>query len=134
VTRPLTLAVVEDDEDVRKALNRLLRSMGHVVRLFGSAEAFEADDARFDCVILDVRLPGSSGVELSERMRLRGSPLPVVFITGDGEPFGRDGSSPPTQTTVRTLAKPFGEDDLMQAVAMAMGTPVDPTHSTPGSL
>jgi len=133
VSRQLTLAVVEDDEDVRIALDRLLRSMGHVVHLFASAEAFEADPTSLDCVILDIRLPGLSGLELSEQMRLRGSQLPVVFITGDGEPSARDGNSSANPTSVRPLAKPFGEDALMSAVARAMGTPpVDTTERTSG--
>ena len=65
-TTSMTLAIVDDDEDVRTALARLLRSMGHAVRAFDSAEAFEAEPTAVDCVIVDVRLPGLSGLELRD--------------------------------------------------------------------
>jgi FixJ family two-component response regulator len=116
----LTLAVVEDDEDVRTALDRLLRSMGHDVHLFDSAEAFGADPAPFDCLILDIRLPGASGLELSERLRSRGSRLPVVFITGDSEPSTFDGSRVIDPGSAPAVTKPFSEQTLMGAVARAM--------------
>lgn len=113
----LTLAVVDDDADVRTALHRLLRSMGHDVRLFASAEAFEADDADVDCLILDVRLPGLSGVELRERLRTRGAALPVVFITGEAEPFQADDSR---ALEAPSLTKPFMDDELTLAIARAV--------------
>jgi FixJ family two-component response regulator len=62
ITTPLTLVLVEDDDDVRVALGRLLRAMGHTVHPFPSAEAYSADPVLSDCVILDVRLPGLSGL------------------------------------------------------------------------
>ena len=83
----MTLAVVDDDVDVRVALKRLLRAMGHQVRLFASAEEFAGDGHGFDCVILDIRLPGLNGLELREQMRAAGRLLPLVFITGDGDHF-----------------------------------------------
>src|SRR3954466_7941773 len=87
---PLNLVVVDDDEDVRTALRRLLRSMGHEVRVFASAEEYEACPVLADCLIVDLRLPGLNGFELLERLRLRGSSIPVVFITGDGGPSPND--------------------------------------------
>ena len=83
----MNLAVVDDDVDVRTALNRLLRAMGHQVRLFASAEEFAGDGHHFDCVILDIRLPGLNGLELREQTRAAGRSLPLVFITGDGDYF-----------------------------------------------
>ena len=70
---PLKVVVVDDDEDVRTALRRLLRSMGHDVHLFASAEEYEDCPSDADCMILDLRLPGLNGYELRERLRLRGS-------------------------------------------------------------
>src|SRR3954463_16550149 len=90
---PLHLVVVDDDEGVRTALRRLLRSMGHDVQLFASAEEFEAQPAVADCLIVDLRLPGLNGFELRERLRLRGSMIPIVFITGDGGPSPSDAST-----------------------------------------
>ena len=118
----LTLAVVDDDDDVRTALSRLLRAMGHRVRLFASAEDFEVEDIAVDCVIADVRLPGLSGLELRDRLRARNRHAPVVLITGDGDRLVRDVGS-----TIDTplLTKPFDADVLADAIAEAtsMSTP-----------
>ena len=113
----MTLAVVDDDVDVRAALNRLLRAMGHHVRLFASAEEFAGDQHDFDCVILDIRLPGLNGLELREQMRAAGRRLPLVFITGDGDySLGND-----IPADVPTLRKPFDEDSLVAALGNAAG-------------
>ena len=108
----MTLAVVDDDVDVRAALNRLLRAMGHQVRLFASAEEFAGAGDGFDCVILDIRLPGLNGLELREQMRTAGRRLPLVFITGDGDYFLGD-----IPADVPTLRKPFDEDSLVAALS-----------------
>jgi len=109
----MLLAVVDDDVDVRTALSRLLRAMGHQVRLFASAEEFAGDDRDCDCLILDIRLPGVNGLELREQMRTAGRRLPLVFITGDGDYFlGND-----VPADVPTLRKPFDEDSLVSALS-----------------
>ena len=113
----MLLAVVDDDVDVRTALNRLLRAMGHQVRLFASAEEFAGDRQDVDCVILDIRLPGLNGLELREQMQAAGRRLPLVFITGDGDYFlGND-----VPADVPTLRKPFDEDSLVVALRNAAG-------------
>ena len=94
----MTLAVVDDDDDVRTALNRLLRAMGYRVVGFASAEDFEARSVEVDCAIIDMRLPGVSGLELCERLRQRSSPLPVVLVTGDAHRLAAD--LPAAQITV----------------------------------
>ena|SRR5678816_836305 len=105
----MLLAVVDDDVDVRTALNRLLHGMGHQVRLFASAEEFAGDRHDCDCLILDIRLPGLNGMELREQMRAAGRILPLVFITGDGDWFlGND-----FPADVPTLRKPFDEESLV---------------------
>jgi FixJ family two-component response regulator len=119
-TERLTLAIVEDDRELRTALHRLLRSMGHEVRLFESAEAFDEHPAQVDCLILDVRLPGASGIELRERLRNQGSQLPVVFITGDSEPIPRHRSGDMDASVAPAIRKPFSDQELMEAVARAM--------------
>ena len=113
----LSLAVIDDDEDVRVALSRLLRAMGHQVRLFGTAEDFEADNATVDCVIADVRLPGVSGLELRERLRNRNNAVPVVLITGDGDRLAREIG---TGIDTPLLTKPFDAAVLTEAIASAM--------------
>ena len=122
VLKPLTLAIVDDDDDVRIALSRLLRAIGHQVTLFASAEDFEAEAMRVvDCVIADVRLPGLSGLDLRDRLRGRKTPTPVVLITGDGDRLARD-----IGTGVETplLTKPFDADVLTEAIAAAMSMTV----------
>jgi FixJ family two-component response regulator len=113
----LKVVVVDDDEDVRTALRRLLCSMGHDVRLFASAEEYEDCPAVADCMILDLRLPGLNGFELRDRLRLRGSLIPIVFITGDGGPSPRDTSG---YADTPSLAKPFNDSDLVAAIAQAV--------------
>jgi FixJ family two-component response regulator len=118
---PLTLAVVDDDEAVRTALRRLLRAMGHDVRVFASAEEYEARAPDADCLIVDLRLPGLNGFELRERLRLRGSLIPIVFITGDGGPSPSDATA---HAGTPTVAKPFSESDLIAAIVQAVSSDV----------
>jgi FixJ family two-component response regulator len=115
----MTFAVVDDDDDVRKALSRLLRAMGHDVRAFASAEDFEAEAVVMDCTIVDVRLPGLNGLELRERLRSRNASAAVVLITGDGDPLSRD-IVPSDGTPLVT--KPFDADALARAIAQATST------------
>jgi FixJ family two-component response regulator len=112
----LTLAVVEDDGDVRAALARLLRAHGHDVSLFSSAEQFAASPPPVDCLILDVRLPGLSGFELREQMVADGRVPPIVFITGDGERFFGEAAL----ESAPALHKPFGDDELLAAIREAV--------------
>jgi len=114
---PLNLVVVDDDEEVRTALRRLLRAMGHTVRVFGSAEEYEATPVAADCLIVDLRLPGLNGFELLERLRLRGSSTPIVFITGDGGPSPNDATA---YAGTPSLAKPFDDHDLVAAITRAL--------------
>src|SRR5690349_20144311 len=79
----MTLGIVDDDDDVRTASNRLLLAMGYRVVAFASAEEFESRRVDVDCAIVDMRLPGVSGLELCERLLQRPSPTPVVLVTGD---------------------------------------------------
>ena len=113
----MTVAVVDDDREVRVALSRLLRSLGHEVHLFASAEEFVGQTVAVDCLILDVRLPGLSGFELHDRIRRLGSCLPVVFMTGDDGFRVRENTRPPQAPTV---LKPFDCDSLLAAIDSAM--------------
>ena len=115
----LNLVVVDDDEDVRTALRRLLRSMGHDVQLFASAEEYEDRPAAADCLIVDLRLPGLNGFELRDRLRLRGSMIPIVFITGDGGPSPGDTIA---HAGTPSLAKPFNDSDLLAAITRAVSS------------
>src|SRR4029079_3220169 len=116
-TDSLTLAIVDDDDDVRTALSRLLRAMGHRVEVFASAEAFEANTTTVDCVIVDVRLPGLSGLELRERLRGRAKAPPVVLITGDGDRLSGDVGC---ELDTPLLTKPFDAALLVSAITSAL--------------
>ena len=93
--------------------------MGHEVQVFSSAEAYEAHPVLADCLIVDLRLPGLNGFELRERLRLRGSQLPIVFITGDGGPSPSDITA---HADAPSLAKPFSDSDLIAAIARAISS------------
>lgn len=115
----MTLAVVDDDDDVRRALFRLLRAMGHEVKVFASAEDFEAESIAVDCVIVDVRLPGLSGLELRERLRNSIALTPVVLITGDGDRLARDVDG---AVDTQVVTKPFDAATLAAAIADAVSS------------
>jgi FixJ family two-component response regulator len=116
----LNLVVVDDDDDVRTSVARLLRSMGHNVRVFASAEEFEAQPVAADCLIVDVRLPGLSGLELCDRLRTRAPRVPVVLITGEADQLDT-----PHPMDVPSVTKPFDDDTLMTAIAEAISSGID---------
>jgi FixJ family two-component response regulator len=113
----MTLAIVDDDQSVRKALARLLQSLGHEVHVFASGEDFEAQNPAIDCAIVDVRMPGLSGIELRDRLRNRPVPVPVVLISGDADQKFQ-GELRPDDTP--TVAKPFDDVTLTAAIAEAI--------------
>jgi FixJ family two-component response regulator len=112
--------IVDDDAAVLSAVSRLLRSSGLPVRTFGSAQAFLADHAPGDrgCLVLDLAMPGASGLELQEALAGDECPLPVVFLSGHGD----------IVTSVRAmkagavdfLTKPFEAEALIGAVRRAL--------------
>jgi FixJ family two-component response regulator len=114
--RSLRIIVVDDDEEVRTALEYLLGASGHEVRLFASAEDFLADDVDADCFVLDVCLPKMSGIELAEQIRSARSEVPIILMTGqDREPIRRAIAG----TGLRLLSKPCDSQEILDAVADA---------------
>ncbi len=79
--------VVDDDQGVRESVRVLMRSIGVDAETFASADDFlgEYDPNRPGCIVLDVRMPGMSGLELQERLVAMGSPLPIIFVTAHGD-------------------------------------------------
>ena len=122
----MRLAIVDDDEHVRTALGRLLQCLGHDVRVFESAEAFEAVSMDVECVIADIRLPGSSGPELAERLRARGIHTPIVLMTGDPAARTRDHAR---AAGTPIVIKPFDEVALMAAVHAAISAEGGTAHA-----
>jgi FixJ family two-component response regulator len=115
------LSVVDDDESVREALPDLLRELGFTVEAFSSAEEFLASGAvrRTGCIILDIMMPGMSGLDLQRELERRRPTIPIVFITAHGDDSSRPGSI--TGGAIDCLLKPFSEQVLLDAVNAALG-------------
>src|ERR1700731_1184626 len=100
------VSVVDDDISVRRSLDRLMRSVRLEGRVFASAEEFLNSDhsRKADCLILDVRLPGMSGIELHRHLLAREFNVPVIFITAHGSDDRAEAAS---EWTVAYFIKPF---------------------------
>lgn len=116
-----TIAIVDDDESVRHSLRQLLRAADFSALTFASAEEYLADGerARIDCLIVDVNLPGMSGVALVQALAARGNRTPAILITarddvGTLELIRRAGGIP-------HLRKPFSDEHLFAAIGRAIG-------------
>ena len=116
-----TIAVVDDDPSVRKALARLLAVFGYRVELFASAEAFldAAPASKVMCLLVDIKLGAMSGLELARRLSLDGLEFPIVFMTGSEKNVVRQQCL--DFGCVAFLEKPIPESLLMDAVAKAVG-------------
>jgi FixJ family two-component response regulator len=117
---PLVI-IVDDDPSVRNALSLLLSSVGHQVKTYGSAQAFL--DSGLDprgpaCLVLDVRMPGLSGLDLQQELTARNRSLPIIFITGHGDiPMSVRAMK---KGAVDFLPKPFDDSELLTAVQTAL--------------
>jgi len=118
--QPATVFVVDDDSAVRSAIRLLLKSVGLPVSTFDSAQGFldgHSNDVA-GCVLLDVRMPGMSGPAMQQELSLRGSILPVIFITGHGD------VSMAVEAMQRGafdfVEKPFHDQDLLERVHGAL--------------
>ena len=115
------VSVVDDDESVRESLRGLIRSVGFRVEAFASAEEFSNSEQLHatDCLILDVRMPGMTGLELQRHLAASEHDIPIIFITAHGSDEGvrsralRDGA-------VAYLTKPFSEEALLEAINTAV--------------
>lgn len=112
--------VVDDDEAMRDSMNWLLEGEGYKVACFDSGERFLAachDDMR-GCLVLDVRMPEMSGLELHEHLADRGSPLPVIFVTGHGDvPMAVAALQ---RGACDFIEKPFHNEDLLERIQRAL--------------
>jgi FixJ family two-component response regulator len=118
--RPKMVAVVEDDESYRLALQRLLKSAGLSVLAFASAEDFlnSGRQREAGCLIADIRMPGMSGLDLQARLNAEQCPIPTIFITAHGEEKMRLQAM--RGGAVKFLAKPFDGAILLEAVRVAL--------------
>jgi len=115
-----TIHIVEDDESQRRAIGRFIEASGYRVKTYDSAEAFLAaatsDSPR--CVILDLRLPGPSGLDLQEILAARPEPLPVIFLSGYGAV--PDSVRAMKSGAVDFLTKPVDGEVLLNAIGHAL--------------
>jgi FixJ family two-component response regulator len=115
------IAVVDDDISVRESLESLISSAGLEVRMAASAEEFlsSPQPREADCLILDVRLPGMSGIELHHHLVAQKCKVPVIFITAHASD-SRARADAASAWTVGYLTKPFSDDELLDAVNTAL--------------
>ena len=118
--RGQTVFVVDDDEGVRDGLGMLLATVGQPFEAFGSAAEFldSYDANRRGCLVLDIRMPRISGLELQELLNERGSDLPIIFITGHGDiPMAVEAMR---RGALDFIRKPFREQDLLDRINEAL--------------
>ncbi len=115
-----TVVVIDDDVSLREALGRLLRSVGYAVIGHGTVAEFRGapPPPRPCCLVLDVRMPGRSGLDLQQDLNLTGESPPIIFISGHGD-------IPMTVRAMKAgalefLTKPFRDQELLDAVALAL--------------
>jgi FixJ family two-component response regulator len=114
------VAVVDDDESYRAALQRLLRSAGIDVRSFASAEGFLNSGQQHEtgCLITDIRMPGMSGLDLQAKLNADHCPIPTIFISAHGDEKMRLQAM--RGGAVKFLAKPFDDAILLEIVRTAL--------------
>jgi two-component system, LuxR family, response regulator FixJ len=115
-----TVYIVDDDDGMRRALSLLLNTVGHKTAAFAGPreflEKFKADTA--GCLLLDIRMPGMSGLELQQHLNRMGSMLPVIFITGHGDvPMAVQAMK---EGAFEFVEKPFRDQDLLDRINHAL--------------
>jgi FixJ family two-component response regulator len=114
------VAVIDDDEAFRVALQRLLKAAGFPVRSFASAEDFLKSGQQHEtgCLVTDIRMPGMSGLDLQAKLSAEHCPIPTIFITAHGDEKMRLQAM--RGGAVKFLGKPFDSDILLESVRVAI--------------
>jgi len=114
------LSVVDDDEMLRESLPDLLREFGFMACAFSSGQEFLSSDFMDEtkCLIVDVAMPGMSGLDLQQELKRRGQAIPIIFITGQKDEEIRKQAF--KQGAVKFLYKPFSDNALLDAVTAAL--------------
>ncbi len=122
----LTVAVVDDELPIRRALTRLLRSANYQVQSYGSGIEFLAaqETCKPACLVLDIRMQGLTGFDVQARLKELHIPLPIVFITALDDPNDIDKAK--QSGAVALLRKPFGDNEFLAAVRAATHAHVHP--------
>jgi FixJ family two-component response regulator len=121
--QPTLVAIVDDDESVRSALQGLMKVVGLPARSFASAEEFLQSrlHEQTACLIADIRMPGMSGLELLARLNAQNVKIPTIFITAHGDEKMRLQAL--RSGAVEFLAKPFDDQALLDSVRAALDSP-----------
>lgn len=112
--------VIDDDQAVRDSLGLLLKSMGTRARLFDSAQAFldQYETSFTGCIVLDIRMPGMSGMELQQKLKGLRSTLPIIFVTGHGDvPMAVEAMH---HGAFDFIQKPFRDQELLDRINQAL--------------
>jgi FixJ family two-component response regulator len=114
------VAIVDDDDSMRNALNGLLKAVGFPAQSFASAEEFlkSGQQHQTSCLIADIRMPGMSGLELQAHLNAERCKIPIIFITAHGDEKMRIQAL--RAGAVEFLSKPFDEEILLESVRAAM--------------
>ena len=114
------VAIVDDDNSMRNALDGLLKSVGFPAQAFASAEEFlkSGQQHQTSCLIADIRMPGMSGLELQAQLNAERCRIPIIFITAHGDTKMRVQAM--RAGAVEFLSKPFDEEVLLQSVRAAL--------------
>jgi FixJ family two-component response regulator len=121
---PSIVMIVDDDDSIRRAGRRLMKSFGFAVETFASAEEFLDSDRlnKTSCLILDVHMPGMNGLELQERLVASNYAIPTIFITAFTDDRARVRAL--KAGAVGYLAKPFADEELLNCIHAALKVPV----------
>src|ERR1700721_1937708 len=117
---PPTVLVIDDDSDLRASVGRLLRSLGINVQLFASISEFLKSDPPDcpTCLVLDIRMPGQSGLDLQHELAASNREIPIIFITGHGDiPMSVQAMK---RGAIEFLTKPFRDQDLIDAIQVGL--------------
>jgi FixJ family two-component response regulator len=119
-SRSRLVAIVDDDQSVQSALKDLMESAGLFAKSFGSAEEFLEWDQRnlIACLVLDIRMPGMSGLELQAKLKAEGSLIPIIFMTAHGDTKMRTQAM--EAGAVEFLTKPFDDEVLLEMIRPAL--------------
>jgi FixJ family two-component response regulator len=122
VSQAALISVVDDDSSVREAIESLLKSVGYRVALYSSAEEFLnlGSPRASACLILDVRMPGMSGLELQCRLTVNNISIPIIFVSAHSD--GNASARALALGAVAFLQKPFSEEALLSAIDVCLAT------------
>jgi FixJ family two-component response regulator len=113
------IGVIDDDEFMRDALSRLLRSAGYKCAAFSSSQEFlDSGPAETDCLLLDIQMPGLNGLDLQAKLREMDRGIPVIFVTAKADNEARARAL--QQGAAAFFTKPFNDEALLGAIQSAM--------------